>query len=57
MSRSRLRAGPYRPGITGATRPGSDFLYDIITLTLNTPPVYSRGAKYEFKNNPQIPIY
>jgi len=35
MSHFRLRAGPCRPGITGATRPGSDILCDIPFLTPN----------------------
>jgi hypothetical protein len=32
-----LRAGPCRPGLAGATRPGSDFFHDIIYLRLNSP--------------------
>jgi len=36
MTRFRLRAGPCRPGITGATRPGSDFSYDILFLSINS---------------------
>ncbi|MGA2796155.1 MAG: hypothetical protein ABSE63_01120 [Thermoguttaceae bacterium] len=39
MSRFRLRAGLCRPGITGATRLGSDISYDILFLTLNKWPV------------------
>ena len=35
MSSYRLRAGPCRPGITGATRPGYDFSYNIFFLIPN----------------------
>jgi hypothetical protein len=36
MSHFPIIAGPCRPGITGATRPGSDFSYDIRFLILNS---------------------
>ncbi len=51
MSFLLLGAGPCRPGIAGATRPGSDFLYDVLFLTLN-----SRGTRARAKLTAHRPL-